>query len=52
MATSSIFTKFKIDSDETLKILVNEMNNTKKSKTPKIDVQKEIDRGVKLLKSN
>ena len=45
MATSSIFDKFVIDSDEKLKILLKPVNEKEKYNVPKIDVEKEMDRG-------
>ena len=49
MATSSIFDKFIIDSDEKLKILLKPVNEKEKYNVPKIDVEREMDRGEKIL---
>ncbi|KXS47870.1 MAG: hypothetical protein AWL62_2353 [Halanaerobium sp. T82-1] len=49
MATSSIFEKFVIDSDEKLEILLKPVNEKEKYNVPKIDVEKEMDRGEKIL---
>jgi hypothetical protein len=49
MATSSIFDKFVIDSDEKLKILLNPVDKKKKHDIPKIDIEQELDRGEKIL---
>jgi hypothetical protein len=49
MATSSIFDKFVIDSDEKLEILLKPVNEKEKYNVPKIDVEKEMDRGEKIL---
>jgi hypothetical protein len=49
MATSSIFDKFVIDSDKKLEILLKPLNEKQKYNVPKIDVEKEMDRGEKIL---
>lgn len=49
MATSSIFDKFVIDSDKKLEILLKPVNEKEKYDVPKIDVEKEMDRGEKIL---
>jgi hypothetical protein len=49
MATSSIFDKFVIDSDEKLEILLKPVNEKEKYNFPEIDVEKEIARGEKIL---
>lgn len=50
MATSSIFDKFVIDSDEKLEILLRE-KNTEGRKTPYIDIHERIKRGRKVLEN-
>ena len=49
MPTSSIFDKFVIDSDKKLEILLKPLNEKQKYNVPKIDVEKEMDRGEKIL---
>jgi hypothetical protein len=49
MPTSSIFDKFVIDSDEKLEILLKPVNENEKYNVPKIDVEKEMARGEKIL---
>jgi len=51
MATSSIFKKFTIDSDEKMDILLEEKNNKETRKTPKIDINEKIKRGRKVLET-
>jgi len=51
MATSSIFDKFVIDSDEKMDILLKEKDNKDKVKTPKIDIDEKIKRGRKVLET-
>ena len=50
MPTSSIFDKFFIDSDEKLRILLQE-ENTEGRKTKKIDIDESLRRGKKLLEN-
>jgi len=50
MATSSIFDKFVIDSDEKLEILLRE-KNTEGRKTSYIDIDEKIKRGRKVLEN-
>jgi len=50
MPTSSIFDKFVINSEEKLKILLQE-KNTKGRKTPKIDIREKIKKGRKVLET-
>jgi hypothetical protein len=49
MATSSIFDKFVIDSDEKLEILLKPVMEKEKYNVPKIDVEEEMARGEKIL---
>jgi|Wag4MinimDraft_12_1082652.scaffolds.fasta_scaffold15374_2 hypothetical protein len=49
MPTSSVFDHFEIRDDETLKKLLKEKPEEEKRKTPKIDIQKRIDEGKKVL---
>ena len=42
LATSSIFKKFTIDSDEKMDILLEEKNDKKTRKTPKIDINENV----------
>jgi len=51
MATSSIFDKFVIDSDEKLELLLRERDDKEKRKTPKIDINERIKRGRKVLEN-
>ena len=52
MATSSIFNKFTIDSDEKMDILLEENNNNKETReTPKIDINEQIKKGRKVLET-
>lgn len=50
MPTSSIFDEFFIDSDEKLRILLQE-ENTEGRKTKKIDIDESLRRGKKLLEN-
>ena len=50
MPTSSIFSKFEIKDDKTMQIFLKK-NNPKGRKTPKIDIQKKIEEGKKVLES-
>jgi hypothetical protein len=49
MTTSSIFDKFTIDSDRKLELLLKERKDKDKRKTPKIDIDKKLEGGRKLL---
>ena len=49
MATSSIFDKFVIDSDEKLEILLKPVMEKEKYNAPKIDLEKEMAKGEKIL---
>jgi hypothetical protein len=52
MATSSIFNKFTIDSDEKMDILLEEKNNNKETREiPKIDINEQIKKGRKVLET-
>ena len=51
MATSSIFNKFTIDSDEKMDILLEEKNNKETRETPKIDINEQIKKGRKVLET-
>jgi hypothetical protein len=49
MPTSSIFSKFVIKDDETMEKLLK--GNPEGRKTPKIDIQKKIEEGKKVLEN-
>jgi len=51
MATSSIFDKFVIDSNEKLELLLKEKDDEDKRKTPKIDILKKIENEKKVLEN-
>jgi hypothetical protein len=49
MPTSSIFDEFIIKDTETMKKFLREVPEEEKIKTPKIDIQKKIEEGRKVL---
>ena len=50
MATSSIYNKIIIESDEAMDKLINELENkNNKNHTPKINVQNELKKGKEIL---
>lgn len=51
MPTSSIFSKFFIRDDKTMKKFLREVPEEERRKTPKIDIQKKIEKGRKVLKT-
>jgi len=52
MATSSIYNKIIIESDEAMDKLINELENkNNKNHTPKINVQNELKKGKEILEN-